>query len=195
MDSNNQQAEILAESPKPSTVSRIFRVFYEPSSAFKGFTGKLEWIVPLLIIAIVGGILGYYVRPIYTEGMYQSVVEKYGDNPQVLEYIDKQFEEARENPFHWYYPPLWLGMSFVIMAIIAGVGMITGNFIFGGKANFWIILNVVAFAAFVGFLGDVIRIAIMLSKDSMFVYTGLGLLKPANDGSFLYYLFRKVDIF
>ena len=56
-------------------------------------------------------------------------------------------------------------------------------------------MNVVAFAAMVGLLGDIARFLIAIGKDSVWVYTGLGILKPMDDGSFLFYLLRQVDLF
>ncbi|HHI03649.1 MAG TPA: hypothetical protein ENL22_09030, partial [candidate division Zixibacteria bacterium] len=146
----------------------------------------------------------YQTRPIYADGMEPAVMEildSYQDRMPEAQYnrlvedTKKKFDEARENPLLWYYPLIWFGLPFVFWLIISSIGMLSGNFIFGGKASFWIIMNVVAYAALVGFLGEIVRGIMMILKDSMFVYTGLGLLKPANDGSFLHFLLRQIDLF
>jgi hypothetical protein len=195
VDSNNQQVDMTTESSGPGTVSRIFKVFFEPSKAFTGFAGKFEWIVPLLIIAIVGGILGYQVQPIFIEDRFEILQEKFADNPQVLEYIENSMEEARKHEFKWYFPVLALVVPFIFMAVIAALGLVIGNFVFGGKASFWTVMNVIAFAALVGLLGDIIRNVLMIAKNTSYIYTGLGILKPVDDGSFLFYLFRQIDVF
>ena len=79
--------------------------------------------------------------------------------------------------------------------IISLICIVAGNFLFGGKAGYWIILNVVLFSALIGVAGEIVRGLLMISKDSMYVYTGLGLLKPVDDGTFLHYFFRQIDLF
>ncbi len=206
MENNQTNVEPGAVVPevKSSPVSAIFRVFYEPTKVFGTLTGKLQWLLPLIIIAVIWGAFWHITRPIMTQDMKQNVyrmMEKYRQYMTEEQYneqmarIDRQFQEAMENPFKWYYPLIAIGLPLVFFLIISAVSIITGNFIFGGKANFWIVMNVVAFAAIIGLLGDIVRDLMIISKGTMYVYTGLGLLKPIDDGSILYYLLRQVDIF
>ena len=65
----------------------------------------------------------------------------------------------------------------------------------GGKAGFWLVFNVIVFTGLIGLAGDVIKSIMILAKDTSYVYLGLGLLKPVNDGSFLFYLFRQIELF
>jgi len=204
MENNIQTSQIPEQDQKPGIMSRIVMVFSEPSKLFATLTGKTDWLIPLIIIGLIGGIIGYQTRAIYAKDMYKGVVDRIDQYREqmpeaqfnrIMEDVDRQFAEAKENPFKWYYPPLWFGLPFVFWLIISVIALMSGNFIFGGKAGFWVIMNVIAYAALIGFAGDVLRGILILMKDSMYVYTGLGLLKPANDGSFLFYLFRQIDIF
>jgi hypothetical protein len=204
MENNIQPSQVSNRIERPGIMSRLLKVFSEPSGLFGNLIGKTDWLIPLIIIGLVGGIINYQTRPLYADGMYKAIVERvesYREQlpearyNQIVEDMEKQFAEARENSFKWYYPPLWFLLPFIFMAVVAGVGLMTGNFVFGGKANFWIIFNVVAYAALIGLLGDLVRGIMMLAKNSMFVYTGLGILRPANDGSFLFYLLRQIDLF
>ncbi|MCP4703569.1 MAG: YIP1 family protein [candidate division Zixibacteria bacterium] len=204
MENNIQTSQTSEHIEKPGIIARLMMVFSEPSKLFGTLTGKTDWLIPLIIVGILGGAIYYQTRPIYTEGMESTVMEmleNYKERmpeaqyEQMLEDAKKQFDEGRENKFEWYLPLVWFGLPLVIWLIISSLGLMSGNFIFGGKANFWIIMNVVAWAALIGFLGDFVRGIMIVLKDSMYVYTGLGLITPANDGSFMYYLFRQVDIF
>jgi len=56
MDMENQSPPVMEEVARAGLLSGIFRVFYEPSKLFAGLTDKRAWLVPLVIIAIVGGI-------------------------------------------------------------------------------------------------------------------------------------------
>ena len=192
---------------KPGTISRLQMVFSSPATLFSKLTGKMDWIAPLIVIAILGGLFGpggYLVGPIVAKDSYPRVLanmEKWKDQmpadrwEEVKGQIDKGFREAQENRFKWYYPFIYFGWPLVISVIIALIGLIAGNFLFGGKASFWIIINVVVFSGLIGIAGDAVRGLLMLAKDSMYIYTGLGLLKPVDDGNFLHYLLRQIDLF
>lgn len=189
---------------KPGMLAKIFKVFYQPSAVFGHLKGKTEWLVPLFIFIIAGSTLGHFVRPIMVEdrmAIAMEQIEKYRDQipeerfTQIQEDMQSRFEEARSNKYLWYTPLMAAGFGFVFLIIITVVCLITGNFGFGGKAGFWIVMNVVAFAALVGLLGDIIREVLMLAKGSSYVFTGLGLLKPVEDGSFMHYLLRQIDVF
>ncbi len=207
MDSGNStpsSTETVAV-PRAGFMEKILKIFYEPSAVFPALTKKIEWLIPLIIISIIGGTLGYYVRPLLAleqeKGIMQNI-EKYRDTMtterynEIVDNIQSKFTEAKENKFTWYYPFLIIGVIFLFLVIITGIGMLTGNFILGGRANFWIVLNAIAFAALIGLLGDVVRNSLMLLKGTAGVYTGLGLLRSlvGSDG-FMFYLFRQIDLF
>ena len=202
----NENKNLVAETQflSKSDYSGVWRVFYEPSKFFSSLTNKKAWLVPLLIIAVVSGIIGHFTRPLYMKDMYPIMQERLETYRQYLteeQYnetkarTEQSYRDAMENSFKWYYLLFAVGVPFVIFMAIAGIGKLTGSVIFRGKATFWLVVNVVAFAALVGLLGDVVRSLLMLSKGTMMVYTGLGILSPVDNGSFLFYLFRQVDIF
>ncbi len=189
---------------KMSALLKILKIFYEPSSVFKCINRKLDWIMPLIVIAIIGGLVGYFSRPIIAVEQGERVkegMEKYRDQmPQdrfeeIMSRIDDGVKEAVENPFKWYYPLIGLAFPLVMSLVISGICIIAGNFLFGGKCNFWLIMGAITYAALIGLLGDAVRGLMMIMKETSAVYTGLGLLKPINDGSFLHYLLIQIDIF
>ncbi|RKX18618.1 MAG: hypothetical protein DRP51_08860, partial [Candidatus Zixiibacteriota bacterium] len=165
MENNLQTSQPPSQIEKPGLISRLMMVFSEPSKLFGTLTGKTDWLIPLIIVGIIGGAIYYQTRPIYADGMEPAVMEildSYQDRMPEAQYnrlvedTKKKFDEARENPLLWYYPLIWFGLPFVFWLIISSIGMLSGNFIFGGKASFWIIMNVVAYAALVGFLGEIV---------------------------------------
>jgi hypothetical protein len=199
---HSENQEILIE--KAGIVKRITVLFMEPSKLFPCLIGKVDWLMPFIIVVILGGLINYATRPIIARDMRpitEKSMEKYKDQLGEVKYnemmtkINEGFDEAERNPFKWYYIFTWSLFPFIVMAAIALLGLITGNFFFGGKSSFWIVMNVVAYAALIGLLGDIIRSIMIMAKDTMYVYTGLGLLKAINDESFVYYLLRQIDLF
>ncbi len=183
-----------------SALSRIFGVFYEPSKVFASLNKKNDWLLPFLIMVIIGFAVYYVTLPITSRDMKESItknMEKYRDYMTAEQFDEtmKKIEEGFADPFKWYSPLIIIAMTFVTLIIISAISLVSGNFLFGGKSNFWIIMGVVAFAGLIGLLGDVARSLLILAKGEMAVYTGLGLLKPVDDASFLFYLFRQIDAF
>ncbi len=204
MESNNLTSPPAIETPRPGMGSLIVKVFTQPSEAFKHLTKKIDWLVPFIIIAVLGTVMGHFLQPMYIRDMtpvimrnmekYRAMMSEQQYN-QVVENIEKQRAEAAEGKFKWQTPVFGTVIPFIFLIVISTVCLLAGNFIFGGKSGFWIVMNVVAFAALIGLLGDVVRFLLALAKDSVWVYTGLGILKPTDDGSFLFYLMRQVDLF
>jgi hypothetical protein len=204
MESDINSSNAMEATQKPSAVARIFKVFTEPSKAFENFSGKTDWLIPFIVIVIIGGAIAHFTRPIYVESMTPKIMERveayrqYMSEEQYNETIARIEEgqrEAMENPFKWYTPLVMIGIPLLFLIVISAIGLLSGNFVFGGKSSFWVVMSVIAFAALVGLLGDLVRGIMIMAKHSAYVYTGLGLLKPVDDGSILYYLIRQVDLF
>lgn len=192
------------ETSRPGMGSLILKVFTQPSEAFKHFHNKTDWLIPFIAIAIVGTIIMHFLQPMYLRDMmpviernmekYRAMMSEERYN-QVMQDLEKEKAAAAEGKFKWQTPVYATVVPFIFLIVITAVCLVTGNFVFGGKSGFWIVMNVVAFAALIGLLGDIARFLLALGKDSIWVYTGLGILKPVDDSSFLFYLLRQVDLF
>ncbi|MCX6827109.1 MAG: YIP1 family protein, partial [candidate division Zixibacteria bacterium] len=205
MDNENPILAPMVEISRPGILSRLWMVIARPSALFPTLTRKTDWIIPFIIVVLLGGAMGYFTRPIESRDTYPIVIKSIEKMKQqtgteqynkVKESIDQRFQEGLENKISPWYILIGLGGPLLISVIMAAFGLIVGNFIFAGKCNFWIVLNVIVYASLVGLLGDLVRGIIIILKDSMFVYTGLGLLKPdIEDLSFLANFLRAVDFF
>jgi len=181
--------------------SGILKVFYRPSEIFGKLTGKTDWLVAFILVAFIGGLLSFHTSPIVSKDLKDSMLKRFEQQmpaeqyEQIRERIESQFDDAIKGTFKWYYPLLYTFPPLIYLFIIAGICMIIGNFAFGGKAGFWIVTNVVSYSGLIALLGSILKSLLIISKQSMYVYTGFALLKPINDGSFVYYLLRGMDFF
>lgn len=201
----NEINDAVQSLPTESTASSgIWRVFYEPKAFFTGLLNKKAWIVPFILIVIIGGIVGHFVRPIVTKDAFAGIERQMEQSRdalgeaqynEIMNRIESKKAEALSNKITWYMPLVMVGIPFVMMLIIAGIGKLAGSSMLGGKAAFWLVINVIAFTGLIGLAGDIIRSVMILAKDTSYVYLGLGLLKPINDGSFLHYLLRQIELF
>lgn len=202
----NQDAFIVPPetSPQkgPGILAKIFKVFYQPSGVFGFLTKKTEWIIPFVLMIIVSSILGYLIQPIMMKERSQIIyaqIEKYKDRMSEEQYnqtmTTMQENLEKERGFKITSSLTVIIFLFVLLVIITVISLVTGNFVFGGKANFWIVMNAIAFAGLVGLLGDIVRDLMALAKGTTYIYTGLGLLKPIEDSSMLYYFLKQIDVF
>ena len=194
------QTEGEAQGNQMGALSKILGVFYEPSRVFGSLNKKSDWLLPFIITFIIGFAVYYVTLPIMSRDMKVSVtknIEKYRDYMTAEQFDEtmQRLEEQFADPFKWYSPLIILVMTFVALIVISAISLVSGNFLFGGKANFWIIMSVIAYASLIGLLGEVARGALIMARGDIGVYTGLGLLKDVDDGSFLFYLFRQIDAF
>jgi len=206
MANENHQPDSTRGLPeqRPSLISRISEVFYQPTIIFAKLTRKTDWLIPLIAFFIIGGAVNFMVMPISVRDMSKKAIanlEKYRQYipeerfKEIEGDINERIKNAQAYKFEWYYPLIYLGFPLLFFFVISAVCLIIGNFLFSGKSSFWIVVNVVAYAGLIGLLGDVVLQLIMLGKDSFYVYTGLGLIKPVDDGTFIYYLLRQIDVF
>ncbi|MFH2034983.1 MAG: hypothetical protein ABIJ45_01160, partial [Candidatus Zixiibacteriota bacterium] len=100
---------------QPGALTKILKIFYEPSAVFPALKGKMAWLVPFIILVIIGGTLGFFVRPIMVESQKKAVyenMEQYRDQipaeryNEIMSTIDQKFAEAEKNELEWYYIPL-----------------------------------------------------------------------------------------
>jgi len=65
----------------------------------------------------------------------------------------------------------------------------------GGSAKYGQLLNITAWAFMINILETIIKIPLMLSKWSLEVFTGLGVLGIGEKGTFINSLLAGIDIF
>lgn len=205
---NSEMPEVgndLSPTEKPSVISKVVSVFYRPSALFRAPFGKWEWLIPLIITVVIIFITGIFVFAAVADEQ-SAVFKERLDNfrnymteeqyNEALNNIEEGFSSSKNFQIKWYDPLRTVAAYLVFLLIPALIYMAVGNFILGGRASFWMILNVVAYSTLISVAGNIIRSLMAIGKESLYVFTGLGFLRPmVGDDSFLFYLFRQVDIF
>ena len=112
---------------------------------------------------------------------------------QKVEQIAK-IEDRMDGPqiSSWISSGLGMPITVFFMALLA---LIVGNTFMGGSAKYGQLVNVTAWAYMISILENIVKIPLMLSKWSLEVYTGLGVLGVGEKGSFINSLFAGIDIF
>ena len=183
-----------------SILSNVINTYIAPSKVFESIK-DFEWkkaLVPLLILAVLGVISFWAIQDLATEVGYDAAIEKIDNSSRIpddqKEEIIANMDERMSGPNYmgWIFSFLGNPISVFFMALIA---LLVGNTFMGGSAKYGQLLYVTAWAYMISILENIVKIPLMLSKWSLEVYTGLGVLGIGEKGSFINSLLAGVDIF
>lgn len=195
MHHSTEPVETADVAPAPQTKSIwaiIGGVFSAPTVAFESFKLNPTWVIPLILVVILGGVNGLLMGPYGAQAQVDMLGTSTSLPPEVM---DKMIEGAEESS------PVtsFLGGAFflgLMTLLTAAVVMIFGNFLFGGSATFMPIWGVTLLAELIGMLGGLLRMPLVFAKDTMFVSYGFASLMPGKDlTSILYSLAYYCDFF
>ena len=189
-----------ADAPQePGVVSRMLNVLFSPGEVFQSVNrsvSAMDWLIPLVVTAIVSVIAVQILTPVVLNDTRQEVEAGLDKNPNMTQ---EQREKALAVMEKFaaistaVAAPL---MVFVMAVVLALLFMVGTNFIFGGEATFRKSLAVTGYGALVAIPSAIISTPLFLSMDTMVIRFGPGLLLPESmAGSFVYNLFANMDLF
>jgi len=174
--------------------SKVLNIFFEPKKVFESLKIKPTWLVPFLIVALLGIGFFYYTYPFI---MHQQV-ERIQENEKIPE---EQKEKIIEKMTEKDHPPLWQ-LSFapigtlVTFVIVAAVLFFVFNVLLGGDSAFRRVFSVYCYSSLVAIPAMVVKFPLIMMKGNLNVQTSLALLLSPNDkDTFLYSVFSSFDIF
>jgi len=182
--------------PAMTAVERTVNVFNAPEKAFIDINRYPTWLFPLMLI-LVSSLAFMYVTHDLQASFQKKIIM---DSERFTEEQKDQILEGMDNPsfLREYVVPM-VGVSvtvFAIPAILAGIFMLFGNFVFGGAATYKNIFSVTAWAGLIGIVEMIVKVPLMLAKETMEVYTSLAVLMDASlSKTWLFQLLNIVDIF
>lgn len=185
-------------------------VFLDPRATFEKIANSTErphptqpgkakdmsrWWLPLVITIVVGIAVALYtvprfIGPMQYDAIRESVMERGGTEEQV--------QQAIEMSSAMMVPMSLVGViavTVIILFLTAGVAHLLMKML-GGKGRFRVARAVVAWSMLVTTLGSIIKLPLMMVKDSMFVETSPTLFFVDLDPSDrLYRFLTTLDIF
>lgn len=186
MHHSTEPVELAGGAPAAQTRSIwsiIWGVFSAPTEAFESFKLNPTWVVPLILVVILGGINGVLMGPYGAQAQVDMLSTSTSLPPEVL---DQMIEGAAESSPVTSF--LGGGIVLGIMTLLtAAVVMIFGQFLFGGSAKFMTIWGITLLAELIGMAGGLLRMPLVYAKDTMFVSYGLASLMPGKDFTSIFY--------
>lgn len=174
--------------------SKIINLFFEPKKVFESLRIKPTWLVPFIIVAILGIGSFYFTYPL----MMKQQVEKIRENEKIP---DEQKQTIIEKMTEQDHPPLWqlpfapVGVI-VVFAIVSAVLFFVFNVLLGGDSTFRRVFSVFCYSSLIGIPSMVVKFPLTMMKQDLNVQTSLALLLSAdNKDTFLYRVLSGFDIF
>ncbi len=191
METNNQPLTSV-ETPPRSIWSIIIGIFTSPTQAMEDFKKKPSLLVVIIVTYVLASIVGITTAKYSSQLQYDMLKTSTVIPAEILQQMKTEGENA--NP--------WVGglsggiVVLVISLIGAGLAMFIGKFVFAGDANFKAIWTVVLLAGLITMVGGVLRIPLVLAKESMLVSYGFAAAMPGKGfTSVLYSIFYYCDFF
>ncbi len=214
MNEQRTTEERPSASEKPSPFEWMLGVIMDPRGAFEGIaeslrrphptdpsrtTDRSKWWVPVVVIIVVSAVVAgitvpRIVMPMQEDTIRESVLERGG--------TEEQADQAIEMSSRIGVPAGILGAAvqvFIMLFIFAGLLHLL-MMMFGGKAGFGAARAVIAYSMIIpSVIGSLVKLPIMLSRETMFVETGptvLPFFRDLEPSDQLYrFLFSGFDIF
>ena len=168
------------QSPQIGLIGRMIRVFHAPRETFEAVAASrtaIDWVAPAAVSAIVAFAAAVAIMPLAMEEGAKAIQEQM----QGQEFSDEQ----REMMEKMAGPGQAIGLvmapvgSFAVLFVSALV-LLGAARIAGAGIGYSGVLTVSAYSSLVQALKGIVVTPLMLSKKSMEVHTGLGLLLPAE---------------
>ncbi len=178
-----------------STGAKLGLIFTNPTRVFESLTKKPDWLIPTLIIVILSVASAYFLRDITMEMQKERILASENIPEEQKDAILQQFDQGGNMQ-------VIMGMVgavvfvFASFAIVAALFMFTGNVVLGGQANYKTMLAVYAWGFMASVPEAIIKIPLMLAKNSIHVYTSLAIFFDTSESeTVLFKIANAVDIF
>ena len=190
------------DSNKSSLAGRLLQVFLSPNLAFSnlGIPRWSDWLVPGLLSAVATISVVYFTQPIITKAQNAAVRMQLENNPNLSA---DQREQIMQNMARFENTGKTIGIIATPVGVLAFlflsalVCFLAANVILGANVTYLQMLVVASYSYLIGIPEAIVKIPMILAKESMMVYTGLGLFiaEEMATQTFAGRLIASVDLF
>jgi len=184
----------MKEIQKKTIPSKLFTLFWEPSSTFRSLKVKTNWldiVIPLLILTIMSLILTPYIVPIAMTEQKARIESSERLTDIQKESIIERMESKADSPVQYISTAVAI---IVKTLVLAAVMLFIGNFLFGGETRYKTMLGVTAYVGLVDVVSLGLKTPLIVSQGTTKIYTSLALLFEENS-SFIFRFMTNIDAF
>lgn len=184
----------MNEVASKSLVSKIFSIFWEPSSTFKALKNTTKWydvVLPLVLISIVALISLPYITPIAIEEQKERIIENEKIPEEQKDMILEKMEEQQGKSIVYITTPITVAIQYAIIALVM---MFAGNFILGGQAKYLPLFATSAYSGLIDIISTAVKVPLMVSQQTIQVYTSMAIFFEESQ-AFLFRFMSTLDFF
>ena len=183
----------------------FINTFTDPIVSFQEIKKKNNWktsYMPLIVLMLLGAMGLLLLKDLYYDVQLEQSVKWIENSSQIpddqKEDALKSIYESFENPKPFSMLIMWLTNIFagplrvIMMTLIV---LIIIKVFFGLETNYLDLLPYVSYSYLVTVLETLIKVPLMLNKETIEVFTGLGLFEIGDKGTFINNLFAGMDLF
>ncbi|HOX85047.1 MAG TPA: YIP1 family protein [bacterium] len=201
----------MTPNPKPAAsqdlglISRIINVFAAPQLTFRAVQIRPAWVIPLIVLILIGVLVGEVVGPIAMREQTEKAIDMLRARDMSQEQIDAAMQAMENNPMtKAMRHPVARALVIVLVSLLsvfflAALWLLVGKVIFEGRVTFGQMLGLVTYHSFISTLGGLIKLPLMVAKSSVDVHFSLATFLNITPTGFLqnffYALMSKIEIF
>ena len=193
--SDNVAMAPQTEKQDMSVVQRMLNIFVAPRQAFESINRKPDFLVPFIIVLLVIVAFTFAIMPVVMPTQMEKQRAKMEERGMSEEQINQAMSIGQKTGT--IIGPIAAGVSTaIILLVMAGLYMFTGNVMLGGQTTFKHVFSVVTYSALIGSLGQLLSLPIILSKKTAEVHFSLAtFLSEDSVETILYQFLKKIDLF
>jgi hypothetical protein len=176
-------------------MQRITGIFLQPQKVFEYLRLKPEFLVPIVLVAIIGIITSYLIYDIAINETITNIEQNENIPDERRDMILDSVADRRTGM--WRYLSIYLFPvigTLVIFSVVSLVYWFMGNVILGGKASFKQIFSAFAYSYLIlAIVGTIVKVPLMISKETIKIHTSLAAFMPQDASQSA--LFRFLDSF
>ncbi len=189
----NDDITVTAPTKGKNFFQKWLGVYFSPLETFASIDRKPDWILPLLVLAIISVATIYLIHPIIKEVQLNAIIELQNmSRDQAEELLSRGGVLVGLMPMVFEFIRV-----FVAAFIVAGAFYVTNSFVLGGESTYTKVLSVYSYVGLaVGVVGTIVRLPLIMAKQSLEVQTSLAvILSPEAKDQLFYKLLAKFDLF
>jgi len=166
-------------------------VFLDPRRTFESIDRKPDYLVPLLLVIVVGTLFTIITWPIIESTLMQAQIEQLEEQGMTQEQIDQAMSVGKM--FGFIGPAISIILGSLVVSLIL---LFAGNVMMGGSSKFKKVFSVYCYSGVISILAYVIKLPLALNKNSLEVYISPAALFPASaQDTILFKVAAVFDVF
>jgi hypothetical protein len=163
---STMSTEIAMDEPPKSFVQRLVGIFVSPGATFADIARKPDFIVPLILgILATLAVIEALLAKIGAERIVRQSLEQSGRASNMSpEQLQQALEQGAKFTSIFMHLTALLAVPIVLL-VVAGLGLLIMNAIFGSRLNFKTAFCVTSYANLVSLLGAIIALVMILLGD------------------------------